>query len=239
MAVVTLVDFGADCVAVADFNQDGAAECVVGRAGSTELAIYAALGEESPHACIRLDSLPIDLSQGDFDADGTPELAVALIDARISLYVPDSRLNFSLARTIALPAPPKSLAVGPVAGRAHLIVATATSIYAVDPMEADPEMPTISATVSEVTERLEALAEHPNYDALIAHAPITQREREVVSLAVRGMQSREIGGRLFIGERTVETHLAHAYSKLGVRSRFELLMSFSDDRSSRSGGRAR
>jgi DNA-binding CsgD family transcriptional regulator len=52
---------------------------------------------------------------------------------------------------------------------------------------------------------------------------LTPRERDVVVLAVRGYTAREIGGRLFIGERTVETHLGNAYGKLGVRSKLELV----------------
>lgn len=52
---------------------------------------------------------------------------------------------------------------------------------------------------------------------------LTQREREVVRLAVAGLQARAIGEKLFIGRRTVETHLANAYGKLGVSSRLELL----------------
>lgn len=51
---------------------------------------------------------------------------------------------------------------------------------------------------------------------------LTPREREVAGLAVRGMTAREIGARLGIGHRTVETHLAGAYAKLGLRSRVEL-----------------
>jgi ATP/maltotriose-dependent transcriptional regulator MalT len=51
---------------------------------------------------------------------------------------------------------------------------------------------------------------------------LTEREHQVVALAVEGLTAKAIGRRLHIGERTVETHLAHAYAKLGVRSRWEL-----------------
>jgi DNA-binding CsgD family transcriptional regulator len=54
-------------------------------------------------------------------------------------------------------------------------------------------------------------------------ATLSQREREVASLAAQGYTAREIGERLFIGERTVETHLAHVYAKLGISSRLELI----------------
>ena len=52
---------------------------------------------------------------------------------------------------------------------------------------------------------------------------LSRREREVTRLALEGLTAREIGNRLFIGERTVETHLANAYAKLGVSSRLELV----------------
>ncbi|WP_018348743.1 LuxR C-terminal-related transcriptional regulator [Longispora albida] len=54
-------------------------------------------------------------------------------------------------------------------------------------------------------------------------AGLTRREREVLALAVAGDSARDIAARLFIGERTVETHLANIYRKAGVRSRVELL----------------
>ena len=57
---------------------------------------------------------------------------------------------------------------------------------------------------------------------------LTKREREVARLAADGLTAREIGQRLFIGERTVETHLANAYAKLGVRSRVELVRQLPD-----------
>jgi DNA-binding CsgD family transcriptional regulator len=52
---------------------------------------------------------------------------------------------------------------------------------------------------------------------------LTSRELEVVQLAIEGLATREISERLFIGRRTVETHLTNAYAKLGIRSRVELV----------------
>jgi len=51
---------------------------------------------------------------------------------------------------------------------------------------------------------------------------LTRREREIVRLAVAGETAAEIGQRLFISERTVESHLANAYDKLGVETKLEL-----------------
>ncbi len=52
---------------------------------------------------------------------------------------------------------------------------------------------------------------------------LTRREREVARLAVAGSTARQIGERLFIGERTVEGHLARIYAKLGVGSKLQLV----------------
>jgi DNA-binding CsgD family transcriptional regulator len=52
---------------------------------------------------------------------------------------------------------------------------------------------------------------------------LTRREREVARLAAQGRSAREIAAHLFIGERTVETHLANAYAKLGVSSKLDLV----------------
>ena len=59
--------------------------------------------------------------------------------------------------------------------------------------------------------------------SLLGPAALTTREREVAMLAVQGLTAREIGGRLFIGRRTVESHLAACYAKLGVASKRELI----------------
>jgi DNA-binding NarL/FixJ family response regulator len=48
---------------------------------------------------------------------------------------------------------------------------------------------------------------------------LTEREREVLAVAAEGLTAREIAERLGVRERTVTTHLARIYGKLGVSSR--------------------
>jgi DNA-binding CsgD family transcriptional regulator/tetratricopeptide (TPR) repeat protein len=52
--------------------------------------------------------------------------------------------------------------------------------------------------------------------------PLSGREREIVMLAATGMASKDIADRLFLSVRTVNNHLQHAYTKLGVSSRASL-----------------
>jgi pimeloyl-ACP methyl ester carboxylesterase/DNA-binding CsgD family transcriptional regulator len=52
---------------------------------------------------------------------------------------------------------------------------------------------------------------------------LTPRERQMVRLTVEGRTAPDIARLLFVSERTVETHLARARSKLGVASRLELI----------------
>jgi DNA-binding CsgD family transcriptional regulator len=51
---------------------------------------------------------------------------------------------------------------------------------------------------------------------------LTPTELEVVRLVAQGLTNVEIGRRLFISRRTVETHLSHIFGKLGVSSRVQL-----------------
>jgi DNA-binding CsgD family transcriptional regulator/uncharacterized protein YqgC (DUF456 family) len=53
---------------------------------------------------------------------------------------------------------------------------------------------------------------------------LTQRERDVVDLLLRGKGNRQIATSLGISVRTVEFHLTNVYSKLEVGSRVELIV---------------
>lgn len=56
---------------------------------------------------------------------------------------------------------------------------------------------------------------------------LTPAEQRVAALVAEGRTNREVAAALFLGERTVETHLSHIYAKLGVRSRTELARTLS------------
>ena len=59
--------------------------------------------------------------------------------------------------------------------------------------------------------------------AALGPGSLTRREREVARLAATGMSAKEIAGRCSSGKRTVESHLASVYAKLGVDSKLQLV----------------
>lgn len=50
-------------------------------------------------------------------------------------------------------------------------------------------------------------------------AELTQREREVLDKLSQGLSNKEIASELFLGEKTVKTHVANILHKLGVKTR--------------------
>ena len=79
----------------------------------------------------------------------------------------------------------------------------------------------IAAVGRQAKDRLGAAAA-PGSAAALAPSPLTQRETEVARLAGRGLSDREIADDLVLSIRTVQSHLASAYRKLGITSRNEL-----------------
>jgi predicted ATPase/DNA-binding CsgD family transcriptional regulator len=55
-----------------------------------------------------------------------------------------------------------------------------------------------------------------------ASSPLGKREREVADLIAEGMSNKEIASRLFLSERTVETHVYNILNKLGFSSRVSI-----------------
>jgi DNA-binding CsgD family transcriptional regulator len=52
---------------------------------------------------------------------------------------------------------------------------------------------------------------------------LTPTERDVVRLVSEGLANNDIATRLFVSPRTVQTHLTHVYTKLGLSSRVQLV----------------
>jgi len=53
-------------------------------------------------------------------------------------------------------------------------------------------------------------------------ASLTPTELDVVQLVKEGLGNKDIASRLFVSPRTVQTHLTHVYTKLGLTSRVQL-----------------
>lgn len=51
---------------------------------------------------------------------------------------------------------------------------------------------------------------------------LTPREADVAALLARGLSNRQIASQLVITEQTVETHVKHLLSKLGLASRYQV-----------------
>jgi DNA-binding CsgD family transcriptional regulator len=53
-------------------------------------------------------------------------------------------------------------------------------------------------------------------------AALTPAELDVVSLVAEGLTNKDVAARLFVSPRTVQAHLAHVFTKLGVGTRTQL-----------------
>ena len=107
---------------------------------------------------------------------------------------------------------------------------------------ATPELLSVALKTSAKRDRLVGLIRQVGDDDLaeVIGQPIksadprqalTPRERDVYELLIRGLTNREIAKLLFIEESTVKVHVHHIYDKLGVRSRFALIVQATLERS--------
>jgi len=80
-----------------------------------------------------------------------------------------------------------------------------------------------SATRRLIERFLEAAPPDPAGQAA-ALAPLTTREREVLTLLGRGLSNAEIARRLYLSEATVKTHVGRVLGKLGLRDRIQAVV---------------
>jgi DNA-binding CsgD family transcriptional regulator len=80
-----------------------------------------------------------------------------------------------------------------------------------------------AASLAEQARReLLATGARPRRTALTGPDALTSAERQAAGLAASGLSNRQIAQHLFIAQATVETHLRHAFRKLGITARAEL-----------------
>ena len=66
-------------------------------------------------------------------------------------------------------------------------------------------------------------------DDFIKNFSITKREQEIIIELLNGKSNKELAEALFVSEKTIETHLANIYRKVGVKNRLELFSRLQND----------
>ncbi|HKW21063.1 MAG TPA: response regulator transcription factor [Ktedonobacterales bacterium] len=77
--------------------------------------------------------------------------------------------------------------------------------------------PAQAMMVGDYMQRVRTGEEHDSYSGL------TEREREILKLVAEGYTNNQIGERLVISPKTVDTHRTHVMDKLNLHSRAELV----------------
>lgn len=134
--------------------------------------------------------------------DAIPELAEAAPDARV-LIVSSQAAPSSVRRALSAGASgylPKTASDGELVTAIRLVAGGSGYV--------DPE--------------LGARLVVPNGSPALE--PLSERERDIVHLLSLGYTNQEIGKKLFISVRTVDTHRAHVMRKLELETRAELVM---------------
>jgi ATP/maltotriose-dependent transcriptional regulator MalT len=90
---------------------------------------------------------------------------------------------------------------------------------------ADDEFKSIGMEAFAERTRMELLAtgEKVRKRTVETRDDLTEQERQIARLARDGLSNAEIGARLFLSARTIEWHLRKVFTKLGIRSRREVM----------------
>jgi DNA-binding NarL/FixJ family response regulator len=76
----------------------------------------------------------------------------------------------------------------------------------------------VEAFVERASSELLTTGEKARKRTVDSREDLTAQERHIAQLARDGLSNTEIGSRLFLSPRTIEWHLHHVFSKLGIRS---------------------
>jgi DNA-binding CsgD family transcriptional regulator len=195
--------------AYGDFNGDGRLDAAVCDSERGSLRVY--LGDRGgsfvPFAEYLVEA-PTSVVAADLDGDGDVDLAVVSSNGHcisVLIGLGDGRFR-----------PQGRYAVRSTAHLQAVVNARGT----VDLVAGDPGWPQILAGRGDGSfEEWPEAAPLPFW----AGSALTAREQQVAALAARAFRAPEIASRMGIGVRTVETHLERVRSKLGIRSKSELV----------------
>ena len=150
---------------------------------------------------------------------------VALLPLLIAVWVLSTRwvvavgglaaMQFAIAVAIEARNRPTLL----IAGVVGLCLLLAARAYAVSSLRSLQGQPTPTSTEASRPSARPTGASH----SISGIGALSQRELEVARLASRGHTAPDVGRILHIGERTVETHIAHTYAKLHIQSKAQLI----------------
>jgi DNA-binding CsgD family transcriptional regulator len=90
------------------------------------------------------------------------------------------------------------------------------------PALADADAVGASLLAERARRELVATGLRPRRAAVEGASALTPRQRQIIELAAADTANRAIAQQLFLSIKTVETHLAAGYRKLGVRTRVDL-----------------
>ena len=141
---------------------------------------------------------------------GPPEDRLAVLEEAVTvLRVSEARLE--LARTL--------LELGVALGDTGLPGPAREALREALELATECAAPAIAERARDA---LIAAGGRPRRAAASGPLALTPTERRVARIAAAGVPNREIAQTLFVTEKTIETHLASAYRKLGIRARGQL-----------------
>jgi DNA-binding CsgD family transcriptional regulator len=167
---------------------------------------------------------------GDPDAAPGPAIGVIVLgrDGRVQSRNPAADGWIEALRETWMPRSP---------GIPQLPTAVWTALAALRAAGEEPAAPVLHVPSARGLVRIEASWDTGQEAAMVALAPVTPpapprladdwpltpQERRVLTCVAQGLTNRQVAAQLAMGERTVVSHLEHAYEKLGVHSRTQLL----------------
>ncbi len=180
-------------------------------------------GNKRAHTTYKVGPLPRTLIATDIDGDGAMDLVVGCLGA-LRILDGDGAGSFTEGPSFEIRGSPTGLAahVADRTGRVSLIVAVGGQTQWID-------VPRFRE--GRIASFVDGVMAASGPRRLTSRSTVlTAREEDIVRLAVKGLAAKHIALRLSISVRTVESHLAHVYSKLGISTRFELVRWFQDQR---------